>query len=245
MLKFFRTIRRNLLADGKTGKYLKYAIGEIVLVVLGILIALQINNWNEARKENRFENQLIHVLITDLQLKKSECQNDMAIGRRIIKRSDAIYADWKNDQHIDTSHLRAALNILPQDDWFFNENSPVYATFTGSGLWKQIPDSLARQIDDVYRSKFGSIKSSFIKQGEYSLHAKLTFLAPHHLLDPELGHEEVLTILKGKEKQFVALIELFKSGVMRLVSKFETTIPAIDQLIENLEFYKENKQIQD
>lgn len=51
MIKFFRTIRQNLLSEGKTGKYLKYAIGEIILVVIGILIALQINNWNEERKQ--------------------------------------------------------------------------------------------------------------------------------------------------------------------------------------------------
>jgi len=50
MIKFFRKIRQNLLSEGKTGKYLKYAIGEIVLVVIGILIALSINNWNENRK---------------------------------------------------------------------------------------------------------------------------------------------------------------------------------------------------
>ena len=43
MIKFFRKIRRKLLSEGKTGKYLKYAIGEIVLVVIGILIALGIN----------------------------------------------------------------------------------------------------------------------------------------------------------------------------------------------------------
>ncbi|PNQ73118.1 hypothetical protein C1T31_09005 [Hanstruepera neustonica] len=50
MIKFFRHIRQNLLSENKTGKYLKYAIGEIILVVIGILIALQINNWNEKEK---------------------------------------------------------------------------------------------------------------------------------------------------------------------------------------------------
>jgi Family of unknown function (DUF6090) len=49
MIKFFRKIRYNLMEQNKTGKYLKYAIGEIVLVVIGILIALQINNWNDKR----------------------------------------------------------------------------------------------------------------------------------------------------------------------------------------------------
>jgi hypothetical protein len=51
MIKFFRKIRQNLINEGKTSKYFKYAIGEIVLVVIGILIALQINNWNEHRKQ--------------------------------------------------------------------------------------------------------------------------------------------------------------------------------------------------
>ena len=62
MIKFFRHIRKSLLMENKTGKpalpagrYFKYAIGEIVLVVIGILIALQINNWNEFRKEREKE----------------------------------------------------------------------------------------------------------------------------------------------------------------------------------------------
>lgn len=50
MIQFFRKIRKSLLSQGKIGKYITYAIGEIFLVVLGILIALQINNWNEERK---------------------------------------------------------------------------------------------------------------------------------------------------------------------------------------------------
>ena len=50
MIKFFRKIRQKMLTENKFSKYLLYAIGEIVLVVIGILIALQINNWNENKK---------------------------------------------------------------------------------------------------------------------------------------------------------------------------------------------------
>lgn len=55
MLKFFRKIRQELLSDNQFSKYLLYAIGEILLVVIGILIALQINNWNEAKKDKAAE----------------------------------------------------------------------------------------------------------------------------------------------------------------------------------------------
>jgi hypothetical protein len=55
MINFFRKIRRKLADDNKPSKYARYAIGEIVLVVIGILIALSINNWNEQRKNNDLE----------------------------------------------------------------------------------------------------------------------------------------------------------------------------------------------
>ena len=55
MIKFFRHIRQNLIMENKTGKYIKYAIGEIILVIIGILIALQINNWNQQRIQDKEE----------------------------------------------------------------------------------------------------------------------------------------------------------------------------------------------
>ena len=55
MIKFFRKIRFDLMEKNKTGRYLKYAIGEIILVVIGILIALSINNWNENRLKSNKE----------------------------------------------------------------------------------------------------------------------------------------------------------------------------------------------
>ena len=66
MIKFFRRIRQNLIETGKTSKYLKYAIGEIILIVIGILIALQINNWNEGNKNIEQEKVYLKNLKDDL-----------------------------------------------------------------------------------------------------------------------------------------------------------------------------------
>lgn len=52
MFRFFRTLRQSLLSQGRVTRYLSYAIGEIALVMIGILLALQVNTWNEARKQN-------------------------------------------------------------------------------------------------------------------------------------------------------------------------------------------------
>lgn len=67
MLKFFRRIRQNMLNEGKTSRYFKYAIGEIILVVIGILIALQINSWNKERIDKKEETQILMNLRSDFQ----------------------------------------------------------------------------------------------------------------------------------------------------------------------------------
>jgi hypothetical protein len=66
MIKFFRTIRKKLIEQNKVGSYFQYAIGEILLVVIGILIALQINNWNESVKEKKLEDQYYCRILEDL-----------------------------------------------------------------------------------------------------------------------------------------------------------------------------------
>lgn len=63
MIKFFRKIRQKLLAEGRLSKYLIYALGEIILVVVGILIALQINNWNEEKKNILVEHKILQDIL--------------------------------------------------------------------------------------------------------------------------------------------------------------------------------------
>lgn len=78
MIKFFRKIRQNLIMQDKSSKYFKYAIGEIVLVVIGILIALQINNWNENRKQQNEFNNILKTI-------KKDIERDTLIASNIIK----------------------------------------------------------------------------------------------------------------------------------------------------------------
>lgn len=66
MLPFFRRVRKQLADDNQALKYLRYAIGETVLVVVGILIALSINNWNESNKQKKFEQEILRQIQTNL-----------------------------------------------------------------------------------------------------------------------------------------------------------------------------------
>jgi hypothetical protein len=101
MIKFFRKIRYDLLEKNKTGKYLKYAIGEIFLVVIGILIALSINNWNENRKSKILEKSIL------IELKKS------------------MYSDIENQIRPNILQLDQDLNNIKVIEQFLN-NELIY-----------------------------------------------------------------------------------------------------------------------
>ena len=79
MINFFRKIRQKLLPENKFSRYLIYAIGEIILVVIGILIALQVNNRNEQRKENDFEVKILTEIRNNLQTDLLEIREDLEI----------------------------------------------------------------------------------------------------------------------------------------------------------------------
>jgi len=72
MINFFRKIRKQLASENKFQKYSRYAFGEILLVIVGILIALQINNWNEARKQNTSFNVILEQLYNDLDIQSQK-----------------------------------------------------------------------------------------------------------------------------------------------------------------------------
>jgi len=83
MLRFFRTIRKKLIEEDNVRKYLLYAVGEILLVVIGILIALQVNNWNEERKSANLKHNYIESLTLDL-------KSDADALRESIKSYDSL-----------------------------------------------------------------------------------------------------------------------------------------------------------
>ena len=85
------------MEKNKTGKYIKYAIGEIILVVIGILIALSINNWNEKNKNSKQESQIL------LQLKEEYQENLTELDLKISMRKDMFEASTRLLAYYDNS----------------------------------------------------------------------------------------------------------------------------------------------
>src|SRR5210317_1847314 len=125
MIKLFRNIRQNLIMENKTGKYLKYAIGEIILVVVGILIALQINNWNEHRKLQNEELKLLHEVKSNLETTLANFKNDSQNNSKHIHDYNKIKYYIKEDL-IYNSELDSAFGRLKS----WSSPYPIYTAYT-------------------------------------------------------------------------------------------------------------------
>ena len=145
MIKFFRHIRKSLLMENKTSKYFKYAIGEIILVVIGILIALQINNWNENRKSIAMGEEYLSGIKKDL-------------------NKDLVLIDSILSMNSKSISLITSIDSVYHRKWYFftKENENFF----------QSPDTVDFQHifyrDMSFRSKKGSYKS-LIADGKTAL----------------------------------------------------------------------------
>ena len=148
MIKFFRQIRQSLIMENKTSKYFKYAIGEIILVVIGILIALQINNWNEDRKNNTLERVFINNLITDLKSDVNHLNEVITFNEKKIIYFDSILAYSNKNINSLSDHTQLFLSILKatsQFESFKNQNRTLNNLVTlDNGIVRQnVTDSIA------------------------------------------------------------------------------------------------------
>jgi hypothetical protein len=104
MINFFRRIRQSLIEQNEMGKYLKYAIGEILLVVIGILIALGINNWNETRKTTQANTEFLNRLLTEVNSSANKIQKEIDIELNQIKACKNMLDMFHQESSMHKSH---------------------------------------------------------------------------------------------------------------------------------------------
>tara|TARA_R110002124_G_scaffold285115_1_gene463271 strand:+ start:27 stop:803 length:777 start_codon:yes stop_codon:yes gene_type:complete len=185
MIKFFRKIRKNLLSEGKTGKYLKYAIGEIVLVVIGILIALQINNWNENRKVQKQEVQIYKEIKSDLIETKKEILKAVSVNKFCLTSNqnliNAILTKEPNSETIN-NHFIASMaeqKVFPKTSAFENLKTIGLNTLSN--------DSLRIAITNLFQLSFERMKDqSRMENQDYNI-SKILFPFQTKYLKPDKG----------------------------------------------------------
>lgn len=149
MPRFFNRIRKQLAKDNKFFQYSRYAIGEILLVVIGILIALQVDNWNEDRMEKKIQ-----------QLSLNNLREDLEYDINLYKRLDSTYMDW----HVKASRMLRQVRTgskerLTKDEYIVGEGSLKYVTLRtvtfdemiSTGIFYRIQnDKISNNILDYY-----------------------------------------------------------------------------------------------
>lgn len=163
MIKFFRKIRMRLLSENKLGRYLIYAIGEIVLVVIGILIALQINNWNENQKIKAEEAKLLQTFKSTLHEDLSSIawfvEEYITIDNSINILLETFEKDLTYHDSLNFHFLNSTASWIPKLE------QEVFATMTASDLSIISNDSLRGEIVKYYsfaKRKFDPTISRYI-----------------------------------------------------------------------------------
>jgi hypothetical protein len=162
MFKFFRRIRYNLIGTSKTvssseapakaGKYLKYAFGEVILVVIGILIALQINNWNQLKKDGNTERKYLINIISDLNEQLAAIQTQKKYEKGFIDTTIPLITYYNDHlEFLIDSTFFAKISSLNTRKTFITTD-PTFTDLVSSGNIKLFKnDTLKKKIISYYQ----------------------------------------------------------------------------------------------
>lgn len=250
MIKFFRKIRQNLLSENKFSKYSIYAFGEIVLVVIGILIALSINNWNEQKKADRVENVFLKRLLVDLKKDKDYLESIHSRRESQIRAAKNII-NFSIETKID-SIIYQLPNMLTISSWQeTTSNQNTFLELISSGNLNiiksdSIKDELLR-LDRSYKALINDDKT--IKEPYVSnLWPAADLINPYNylILEPNLNKEfrinerlkpsEIANMIIELKQDFKKVLDSrkFRSGLMNAMDSYERSLPVIEAMIEQI-----------
>jgi len=155
MIKFFRKIRQKMLTENKFSKYLIYAIGEIVLVVIGILIALAINDWNEGLKERILELNTLRELNSSFEADLLDIKHNLDLHERGLFACEQLLIAFDKELPYHDSldnHFGQFYNIS-----VLVNNTGAYETLKSRGLDIISDDGLRRQVQKMFDIVYNEI----------------------------------------------------------------------------------------
>lgn len=249
MIKFFRSIRQSLLFENKTRKYIKYALGEIILVMIGILLALQVNNWNEQRKDHLKEIASLKSIKSELEFSLEELKSDQKATERLHNSTLKVQNYIREKPSISDS-MYTDFFLSYQLAYFFPKTS-TYETFKNGNLELIRSDSLKIVITDIYEAGYKRILS---KHNSTIIIPRFNFYQEHFRITsnakPDVSLRELRFSFKAipndyeqlmNDPQFESLIS--ESILERKVQlrDYENTIALVKKGISTLEDYLKTK----
>jgi len=194
MIKFFRKIRQNLLSEGKPEKYLKYAIGEIILVVIGILVALQINNWNEEKKEQVQELKYLIEIKKNLESDLVQIENIRKEYQKISITVDSILIFIKDAKPKTTNYNKLweyiiEVTYVPS----FQSQKNGYNNLISAGNINQMKNQeLLREISSHYNNieHFNElVRQTIYESSQFDIHPPIKILLGKTEFLADLGYD--------------------------------------------------------
>ena len=229
MIKFFRKIRQNLLTENKPSKYLLYALGEIILVVIGILMALQIDNWNEDRKNRIEEKQLLKAIQIKMEYNRFQSETGYNRYNAVLKASThLIKLSTSQLTSINQEEVDYDIHILSKRFLVGNSNkTSIYDEMIGSGKL-----NLLKSIE--LRGELTSLKANLELLAAYE-DLQTSFVDNH--LNPYLNkHTDRLSItVKGYERD--------TADYDRIFAESYSNIKALNRKTSDLNLLKDNEFI--
>jgi hypothetical protein len=246
MIKFFRHIRQRLLTENKFSKYLLYAIGEIVLVVIGILIALQLNNWNYEKNDRLMEVKILTEIRKNLDFDLFEINEDITLMDSIAHSCDNVIAVMQNSDSPTKrfEYELAKLRVTPH----FDPNMSGYELLVSKGVELVTNDSLRKAISALYESRYPYYaryeqeRIDFIEQNlEPILLDHVTFIAKPDVFFLTSAEITIADFERLKQNEAflkmvggVAVENMFvKDRAQRAAAEIKNVTELIDQELEN------------
>jgi len=199
------------MEKNKTGKYFKYAIGEIILVVIGILIALQINNWNENRKLNNEKHEFLLTLQQEVEGNRSRLNNYLPYVRKnteLLIKVLNYSAEKDNTISIDSLRSYTANMILVEEPII---NTSILEASKASGKYSLIGIELSSQLT-LFESHLRTFEYvlrelSFLSEGSNELVITFSNLQPYHNLEFSNEPLKMHPSFKKSDKELIAYIK--------------------------------------
>ena len=188
MINLLRGIRQNLLSENKLSTYLIYAIAEVLLVVFGILIAIQIDSWNEDRNLRKLEHILLIDIRDNLIASRTNLASNISYNKRTLYNYEKILSHIKEDLPYSNS-LDSAFSYIGY--WSEpNFTYTAYETIKSKGLDIIQNDSLKLLITKMYEQNFPFLIDEF--KGEWELHQSLVLPYIFHniqYINSDIAHQ--------------------------------------------------------
>jgi hypothetical protein len=194
MLRFFRQIRQKLLTDNKFSKYLLYAIGEILLVMIGILLALQVNNWNEERKSRALEKKYLGLLKKEFVYLKDNCSYLREFHELQAGYAETVLTAINTDSTLDNSILHFSV-LLAGWNWNGEFIENTWAEMKSTGNQVLISNDTLKDAIEIFHFNLAQLKSF---QNEWSTYNLKYRDLSHSVLDPDLR----IRVIKSVENAY-------------------------------------------